>query len=1019
MEDVFMTRKPTYEELEQRVTELEKEVDKSKTAEDKRASKAEELDPSYVESENPYLIDGKYSIKDLIDLEFLRSIFEKFSEATGFTTGLISFPDMELPVSTGWRDICTKFHRAVPESEKHCKESNRFLTSQLKELKELNIRACKNNLIDGATPVIIKGKHVASLATGQILFEKPDINLFKKQAERYGYDVDAYLDALQKVPIVTEAQFKSALSFLSEMAVMIGELGLNNLKMEVSTRELKKEVDERKRAEEALQESKEEYSLLAKNLPGFVCKGYKDWSVDFFDNKIEALIGYAVDEFNSKRMRWIDIIVEKDLEAARESFIQALKSDRSYVREYRIRSKAGDIYWIQERGHIVCDSKDEIDHVSCVFYDVSGRKRAEKVLRQSEEKYRNLYDIAPLAFVVWNRDCEITDWNKHAEIVFGWSREEALGKNFFDLIVPESAEARVKDVVDTLFKGEMKHSINENITKSGELILCEWNNSILYDNEGNVSGAISLGLDITDRKKAEDQLQESENRYRSLYRESKQREQLYESLLKSTPDAVSIYNLDGEITYTNPAFNHIFGLTMEDIKAKRFPFIPENEKERTIAGIKKVIKGEPVSGFETRRLTKDGRLLDITLSSFCYNDHEGNKAGVVVFLRDLTETKQTERQLQQAQRMEAIGTLAGGIAHDFNNLLMGIQGRSSLMLINKDSSHPEHGHLKGIEDHVKSASDLTSQLLAFARGGKYEVTPTDLNKLVENQSRMFGRTKKEITIHGKYEKNLWSAEVDRGQIEQVLLNLYVNAWQSMPGGGNLYIQTENVTLDENYTKPFEARPGKYVKISVADTGVGMDEKIRQRIFDPFFTTREIGRGTGLGLASAYGIIKNHNGFITVYSQKGKGTTFSIYLPGSDKEVINKVALSKGLVQGAETVLLVDDEEMIIDIGQQFLEKLGYKVLIAKGGRQAIEFYDANKDEIDLVILDMIMPDMGGGEAYDKLKKINPKVRVLLSSGYSITGQATEIMNRGCNGFIQKPFNMKDLSLKLREILNDN
>jgi signal transduction histidine kinase len=225
--------------------------------------------------------------------------------------------------------------------------------------------------------------------------------------------------------------------------------------------------------------------------------------------------------------------------------------------------------------------------------------------------------------------------------------------------------------------------------------------------------------------------------------------------------------------------------------------------------------------------------------------------------------------------MESLGTLAGGIAHDFNNLLMGIQGRTSLMVMDKDYSHPDFEHLKGIEDYVKSAADLTRQLLGFARGGKYEVKPTDINEMIKKSSSMFGRTKKEIKIHEKYQKDVWTVEVDQGQIEQVLMNLYVNAWQAMPGGGELYIETENVTLNEDYVKPYQVEQGNYVKISITDTGVGMDEATRQRIFEPFFTTKEMGRGTGLGLASVYGIIKNHGGFINVYSEKGEGTTFNI------------------------------------------------------------------------------------------------------------------------------------------------
>jgi len=251
-----------------------------------------------------------------------------------------------------------------------------------------------------------------------------------------------------------------------------------------------------------------------------------------------------------------------------------------------------------------------------------------------------------------------------------------------------------------------------------------------------------------------------------------------------------------------------------------------------------------------------------------------------------------------------------------------------------------------------------------------------------------------------------------------LLNVYVNAWQAMPSGGELHIRTQNVTLDENFLKPYQVEPGRYVQISITDTGIGMDKATQEKIFDPFFTTKEMGRGTGLGLASAYGIIKNHGGFINVYSETGHGSTFNVYLPASENEVIEERKLTGDILRGSETVLFVDDEEMIAEIGEDLLERLGYKVFIAGTGKEAIKIYEENKDRIDIVVLDMIMPDMGGGETYDRLKDINYKVKVLLSSGYSINGQATEILDRGCNGFIQKPFRMKELSQKLREVLDE-
>ena len=524
--------------------------------------------------------------------------------------------------------------------------------------------------------------------------------------------------------------------------------------------------------------------------------------------------------------------------------------------------------------------------------------------------------------------------------------------------------------------------------------------------------------EIVKREKTEAALRKSQEKNKYLYEESNHAKEVYRSLLHSSADAIVIYDLEGTVEYISPVFTQIFGWTLEELKGKQIPFLPEFEKESTMAIIKDLVeKGTPCHGFETKRYTKDGRLLEVSISASRYDDHQGKPAGTLVILRDISEKKKFEAKLQYMERMEAIGTLAGGIAHDFNNLMMGMQGNISLILYDADFSHPYNERLKNIEKLIQSGSELTRQLLGYARKGKYEVKAINLNQIVKYNSETFGRTRKNITIHREFAEDLLAIKADESQIGQVLINLYINAADAMPDGGELILKTMNVTHKKMKNKRYDPKPGRYVLLQVTDNGTGMDEKTMERIFEPFFTTKEMGGGSGLGLASVYGIIKGHGGYIEVDSEKGLGTTFSIYLPASDQSVQKPSEPYEQVIKGDKTVLLVDDEEIVIDVAVELLKKLGYNVIEAGSGKEAIQLFGEWCDKIDMVILDIIMPDIGGGEVYDRIKEIDPQVKVLLSSGYSIDGQATDILERGCNSFIQKPFSMAVLSKKIREVLN--
>ena len=784
--------------------------------------------------------------------------------------------------------------------------------------------------------------------------------------------------------------------------------------------------EELKQRIERLEESEKELVFRNKQLESLVNNSElgivsldKDMRIIGCNKAFEGLFLYEQAEVEGKTLD--DLIVGSDQLEQAIGYTKTSLTGKSIQGSGQRKRKDGTLIEVRFGGIPVTVDGEVVGSYG-VYEDVTPLREAEDALRRSEQAFRALLNAATDTAILIDTSYRILALNEIAATRLGYRSKELVGKNLLDLFPSDVAEIRKANLEKVI---ETERPVR--FLDRREKMLFDSNYFPMTAPEGKVTRIAIFARDITAQEQAEKALRESEEKYRTIL------ESIEEGYYETDPS--------GNFTFFNDSLCAIFGYTRDELLGMNYKKNTDRAAaDRLYQVFNKVYRtGKPSKGAEYKIFGKDGSTRYVEVSVSLLKDTEGKHVGFRGITRDVTKRKldeqekaRLEAQFQQAQKMEATGKLAGGIAHDFNNLLMAIQGNASLILLDKDSSHPDYERLKNIEQYIRDAANLTKQLLGFARGGRYELEPTNPNDLLKRSSNMFGRTKKEISIHPKYQEDIWGVEVDRGQIEQVLVNLYINAWQAMPGGGDLYLETENVTLDKNYVKPFDAEPGRYVKIMVADTGVGMDEKTRQRIFDPFFTTKEMGRGTGLGLASAYGIIKNHGGIINVYSEKGAGATFSIYLPAIDAERIGQSAESENkdeMPLGTETVLLVDDEDMIIEAGEQLLEELGYKVLSARSGSEAIEIvskaHRAKGEEKegqeryapDLVILDMIMPDMGGGDTFDRLKEIDPDIKVLLSSGYSINGQATEILDRGCDGFIQKPFNINQLSRKAREILD--
>ena len=483
----------------------------------------------------------------------------------------------------------------------------------------------------------------------------------------------------------------------------------------------------------------------------------------------------------------------------------------------------------------------------------------------------------------------------------------------------------------------------------------------------------------------------------------------FETILDAMSEGILEVAPSGEIIYANKKAVSLMGIPEEMLLGLSIKDIFNGSGIQEVDDYLNRIPENSAPDFHDSHITLNDHQISVNILPVI---NDGLSTSIII-LTDVTDKLRMAEQLIQAKKMEALGTLAGGIAHNFNNLLMAIQGNVSLMRLEKGLGTRYYEKLKTVEEYVRSGSQLTHQLLGLAKGGHRDIKTINLNWLVKESSDIFGRTKKEIIIHRKLEDKIWPVEADESQIEQTLLNLYVNAWQAMKRGGDLYIETKNVTLKNNDAIPYGLKAGNYVQISIADNGSGMDKKTMGKIFDPFFTTKEIGVGTGLGLASVYSAVKDHNGAITVESEEGAGTRFDIYLPVSG-EIPKVQQKSPEIIQkGRGTILFVEDEKWIIDVTREMLEEMGYVCITAESGNDALCIYKERASEIDVVILDMIMPGLGGGDTFDKLKEMDADVRVILSSGYGLDGEVSDILNRGCCDFIQKPFKMDTLSKKVK------
>ena len=764
------------------------------------------------------------------------------------------------------------------------------------------------------------------------------------------------------------------------------------------------DITERKRAEEALRESESRYRELFEAESDAICLiDNGTGSILEANNAAVDLYGYDHAELLTKRN--VDLSSEPE-ETRRVTQGTPIIPARVLTIPLRFhRKKDGTVFPVEITGRFFIMQGRAVHLVA--IRDITERKQAEEVIRQANLVVEN----SPVVVFRWRAaQGWSVDMVSQNVIQFGYTPGELLSGEvpFASMVHPEDLDRVAREVQEYSASGTERFQQEYRIvTKDGGVRWVDDRTVVERNVDGQIGLYQGIVIDITERKRAEEALRASEEKYRHV--------------VENAHDAIFIAQ-DGFIKFSNPQLAIVSGYSQEELSQQPFlGFVYPDDRELVARMHQQRMQGEEVpSTYSFRAVNKSGNTLWVELSRV-FLSWEGRPASLN-FLRDITVEKRLESQLVHAQKMEAVGTLAGGIAHDFNNLLQVVQGYAELLLMRKGEGEPGYRELQEISRAAKRGGELTRQLLTFSRKVESKLQLADLNRIVEDLRLLLERTiPKMIKIELHLTGNLHHVNADASQVEQILMNLAVNARDAMPDGGTLRIETKNVFLgEEDRRGQPELTPGEYVLLAVADTGQGIDKSTLESIFDPFFTTKEVGKGTGLGLAMVYGIVKSHHGHITCVSKPGEGTAFEIYLPAVEHPerattIVTGTELSRG---GHETVLLVDDDDSLRKLGEQILEAYGYTVLSAPDGESALQVYQECRDRIDLVVLDLMMPGMGGALCLQKVLEINPAAKIIIASGYSFNGETEKATESGAKAFIQKPYNVKQMLEVVRGVLDE-
>jgi PAS domain S-box-containing protein len=763
-----------------------------------------------------------------------------------------------------------------------------------------------------------------------------------------------------------------------------------------------RDITDRKQNQELLKKERETFFSILQGATYGVILLDQSGKYFYVNPEFTRITGYPLDDIPSGRVWFQKAFPDEKYRKEVTHRLAGNGSSKGEEQAFMVRCNAGETKELEIRHNLLGDGR-----MILTISDITERKRAERALRESEEKYRHLVQNANSIIMRSDLKGNIAFFNEFAQGFFGYEEEEILGRNLVGTIIPEqdSTGRNMSLMVKDLLENSEQYGVNENecMRKNGERVWISWTNKPVFEKDGLAPEILCVGHDMTERKRQEGALR------------------LQAQIIDQIHDSVISTDLAGYVTSWNKGAERLYGYGAEEVLGKHISLVyPDDQYEIMQRSILKPLLEKGNYEIEVRNTKKSKEEFFVHLSLSLRYDSGGTVIGIIGCHIDITEHKRLEDQLRHSQKMEAIGQLAGGIAHDFNNILTAIMGYGNLLQLRLGEHHQLRAYVEQILTSSERAANLTQSLLAFGRKQVIDPRQIELNQIVKSVERLLSRLiSEDIEVKIELVHGELTVLADVAQIEQVLMNLATNARDAMPQGGTLTIRTDILDLDNKFVRAHGyGKPGRYAVICVEDTGVGMNQKTRDRVFEPFFTTKEVGKGTGLGLSIVYGIIKQHNGYVNVRSETGKGSVFTIYLPTvkvSTKEAL--VVPFQPLVGGSETILVAEDDPEVRKLTKNLLEEFGYTVIEAKDGEDAIIKFMKNKRRVDLVVLDVVMPKKNGKEVYEEIRKHVPYVKTLFTSGYTADvihkkGVLDEDLN-----FISKPVSPKELLKKVREIID--